>query len=196
MQDAVSIKVSPTNSMVLFVSTPPKMDDIDDSDDDNDAPLVRYLRRFNIEIWEDKFGRTSDPEPVVCVTCGATSHKTPCFGTLDTMTYRVHFQCLECWHGTHKPFCGTKMYADVCERCGHVSESAGGDLQKVCKGCNKGVNYCCGRLYHCQSVDCLCRDCFSKSCEECGSAIPDDIYTSDGDISYAPFCSSCRKLMS
>lgn len=90
------------------------------------------------------------------------------------------------------------IFCVYCEVCGHLIIEDNMSM-KVCSECDKTTGVCCGRLYHCQSTECLCKKCFDYKCmyvdddeNECVTIIPKDrVYVSDGSTEYLPWCEAC-----
>jgi hypothetical protein len=62
-------------------------------------------------------------------------------------------------------------YGYYCERCN--AEIAGGDgnNEKDCDKCNKHVCIDCVKLTGCQTMSCVCIDCFKPKCLQCNKNI-------------------------
>lgn len=94
--------------------------------------------------------------------------------------------CRECWPTTSRTWC---MW---CEICGHLTLES---TYKVCSECHKVTGTCCGKLYHCQSSECICKRCFNYKCEGCGTELDDLIFVSDGGIDSRPLCEKCNEAL-
>jgi len=97
--------------------------------------------------------------------------------------------CRPCYNKTDD-----KMWCMYCEICGHLIPE---DDSKGCSDCNKITGYCCGALFHCQSSECTCKNCFNYTCRYCDHKLSkDQLYMSDmGDTDYlSPVCYSCKKI--
>jgi hypothetical protein len=83
------------------------------------------------------------------------------------------------------------LWCMYCEICGHLSPE---DNIKGCSKCDKTVGNCCGALYHCQSTECICKNCYDYKCNFCDNDLPKDIrYISDADITSkcVSICMTC-----
>jgi len=90
-----------------------------------------------------------------------------------------------------------RIWCVHCEICGHLLLETG-EIQKECTHCKKTVGWCCGRLFHCQSTESLCKNCFDLKCYDCDCDLPlIGIYFSDldkdSDGLLAPICKECQK---
>lgn len=95
-------------------------------------------------------------------------------------------KCKECYKKET-----SKNYTSVvyCLSCAHLVLE---DEIKWCSNCKDEVGPCCGALYHCQSAECICKNCFDYKCEKCGSVLSKDKqYTSDSADENKPICIEC-----
>ena len=64
----------------------------------------------------------------------------------------------------------------------------------TCHTCNKNIGYCCGVLYHEQSKECYCKDCFDFKCYGCKKKILTKSFYCDGvDGDAFPRCNDCKE---
>ncbi len=85
------------------------------------------------------------------------------------------------------------LWCMYCYICGHLTSE---DTKKECSECKKTVGTCCGRLYHCQSTECVCKKCYDYKCNFCNNILPKDkVYVSDADISSdnVSICDTCKQ---
>jgi hypothetical protein len=93
--------------------------------------------------------------------------------------------CRPCWNKSNSG----PIWCVYCEICGHLALE---DNEKGCEKCGKTVGMCCGVLYHCQSSECVCKNCFDYKCEKCGDPLDRDRqFVSDDDESMMPLCHNC-----
>ena len=94
--------------------------------------------------------------------------------------------CRPCWNKSNSKY----LWCMYCEICGHLTLE---DDYKTCSDCEKVVGMCCGKLYHCQSSECICKKCFNYKCVNCDNLLPNDkIYLSDNGDESAPICDTCK----
>lgn len=95
--------------------------------------------------------------------------------------------CRACWTKSHPSY----LWCMWCGICGHLTKE---DDYKICSGCDKTVGGCCGRLYYCQSGECICKECYDYKCEYCDTILDEGVYVSD--VGYqediAPVCEACK----
>lgn len=69
-----------------------------------------------------------------------------------------------------------------------------------CEKCKKLVcSERCFSVTACQTIYCICKNCFDYKCEECGGNLSKDdsiTYLWDCDIDLLPICDSCKSLRS
>ena len=83
----------------------------------------------------------------------------------------------------------------LCDRCeefsGKYSEkefNRENDMIFECEKCGNCVCACCQALGYIQSMDTICKDCFSYKCENCYEKLPSEFYIYD---EACPHCGKC-----
>lgn len=95
-------------------------------------------------------------------------------------------------------YCPTCTPTGKCEVC-HVTDIGNSNASPPwfnCDVCSRETCHNCCALTWCQTVDCICKQCFDCKCEECGNTLEvpntEDIwFCGDGDIENKPLCKKC-----
>jgi hypothetical protein len=103
-------------------------------------------------------------------------------------------QCVKCY----KKISTDDIWTLYCDACGNLTVD---DDIKECSGCKKAIGRCCGALYHCQSTECTCIDCYDYKCAICDTKFGNKVdllgkkYISDAGIDsvWYPMCGQCRE---
>lgn len=97
--------------------------------------------------------------------------------------------CRPCWNKMNKD---KTLWCMYCHICGNLFDE---NELKVCEKCNKDVGYCCGAVYYCQAVECICKKCYDYKCEYCDNILDKNksyVLDGEGDNETFPICDQCR----
>lgn len=120
------------------------------------------------------------------ITCSICNKKRLCIRT------RENNICRPCWKKNIKK---EYLWCICCHICGHLSDE---DTYKTCSECEKDVGECCGRLYHCQSTECICKKCYDFKCNNCDTILSKNkVYLSDAslDSEEISLCDACKMII-
>ena len=96
--------------------------------------------------------------------------------------------CIDCYKGLN-----SLMY---CHNCNNLFEK---ENNKYCYKCNKITGDCCGALYFSQTIECICKKCYSYICVICNKKTlsKEKQYIADDEECsiFSPICDGCRKNM-